>query len=253
MSEVMKGTGLAHVLAEALSNSKAQFGQNKSWSDQYVNRLTTVHGKKELLGPLLDVVRGDAAIVPRKRIIDNFSVKPGDRDVGGNSEGVVVLNRQRFGNKRVQRYLTLGEFQIGVASWSMNDSYKAIEPDNRRTMPNGYIDVPIDPKMHTISKRCLLPKYLIGKQLPGIALRDFYLKNPHHLPECFFGITLFWGTVCKNSWCYYIPGIEAAGPGRVCAQNMRICDYTIVDGRDVLSDFDHNSSLIYRYDAAVFV
>ena len=31
-----------------------------------------------------------------------------------------------WGNKRVQRYLTLGEFQIGVASWSMNDSYKAM-------------------------------------------------------------------------------------------------------------------------------
>ena len=29
MSEVMKGAGLAHVLAEALSNSKVQFGQNK--------------------------------------------------------------------------------------------------------------------------------------------------------------------------------------------------------------------------------
>ncbi len=247
MSQVMKGVGLAHTLAEALGNSEAQFGTSRSWDDSHLNELTTKDGKSRVLGPMLDVLRGDAEVVPVKRIICPNLVKPGDRDDMRGNKGEVVLNRTRYGNKRIPHHLILGEFTLGIASYSASRSYEHDAENGRpRTKPNTHIDVPDDDELLNLSKRHLLPKYLLGKMLPGIALRDFYLKNPHHIPGHFFGIVLFWGTICKNDWCYYVPGISGHS-----AYGRRICSYKVVDGKDVIADYDDLSS--HPYDAAVFI
>lgn len=246
MSDVMKGVGLAHTLAEALDNSKAQFGNARSWTDNHVNALTTNDGKSRVLGPMLDVLRGDAKIVPVKRVIYPNHMKPGDKDEFGGA-GVVVLNRTRFGNKHVPRRLVVGEFVLGVASRSITSLYEREGESGRlEKKPNTHIDVPDDQKLLALSKKHLLPKYLLGRMLPGIALRDFYLKNPHHIPRHFCGITLFWGTICKNGWCYYVPGINGRSE-----YGRRICSYKVVAGKDVIENYDdlsHNP-----YDAAVFI
>lgn len=245
MSDIMKGLGLGHMLAEAMDNSKAQFGNGRSWADSYINALTTNDGKSRVLGPMLDVLRGDAEIVPVKRVIYPNQMKPGDKDEFGS--GVVVLNRTRFGNKRVPRRLVVGEFALGVASRSITSLYE-LEGNSGclREKPNTHIDVPDDKKLFALSKKHLLPKYLLGRMLPGIALRDFYLKNPHHIPGHLCGIVLFWGTICKNDWCYYVPGIDGRSE-----YGRRICSYKVVDGKDVLSYDEHIS--YDPYDAAVFI
>lgn len=245
MSDIMKGVGLAHTLAEAMGNSQAQFGNGRSWSDIHVNALTTNDGKSRVLGPMLDVLRGDAEVVPVKRVIYPNSVKPGDKDKFGG--GVVVLNRTRFGNKRVPHRLVVGEFTLGVASRSLTSLYEREGESGRlNEKPSTLIDVPDDRELLALSKRHLLPKHLLGMMLPGIALRDFYLKNPHHIPAHFCGIVLFWGTICKNDWCYYVPGINSrSGYGR------RICTYRVVDGKE--ETLSHDDISCNPYDAAVFI
>jgi hypothetical protein len=243
----MKGLGLAHVLAQALDNSRARFGIGRHWNDDYVNALTTNDGKSRVLGPALDVLRGDAEIVPLKRIVYPNLMKPGDRC--GEKGDVVVLNRTRFGNRRVPHRLVIGNFTLGVASRSITDFYEREEEHGRiEKKPSTHIDVPDDPSLLALSKRHLLPRYLLGKMLPGIALRDFYLKNPHHIPSHFHGTVLFWGTICKNDWCYYVPGIESSGRYEY---GRRICTYQMVDGKEVITDYEDIS--INPYDAAVFI
>lgn len=207
MSNVMKGLGLAHTLAEALDNSQAQFGTDRFWTDRYINTATTNDGKSRVLGPMLDVLRGDAEIVPVRRVIYPTLVKPGDKDEFG--DGTVVLNRTHCGNKKIPHRLIIGEFALDVVT-SRDASGE----------------------MSVLSKEHLLPKYLLDQLLPGIALRNFYLENPHHIPEQFRGNVLFWGTICKNGWCYYVPGIRSDGSR--C--DMRICAYKVIDGKDVLGE-----------------
>ncbi len=251
MSDIMKGVGLAHTLAEAFANCEAQFGRAKHWSDVRINALTTKDGKERVLGPMLDVLRGDAEIVPIKRIIDINSVKPGDADDNRSDTGVVVFNRLRFGKTRIPRHLTLGEFTVGVASRTLTDFYERNQDGVARGQympkPETHVDVPDDDHLLGLSRRHLLPRYLIGKKLPGIALRNFYLKNPHHIPECFSDIVLFWGTICKNDHCYYVPGITSSGS----PHGVRICSYEVIGGKDVLGDMGTNSG--QTYNAAVFI
>lgn len=251
MSDIMKGLGLAHTLAQAFDNTKANFGRGRNWTDESINKLTTKHGKAVVLGPILDVLRGDAEIVPTKRVIVNDSVKPGDKEIPGSTKNnsIVVLNRLRFGNKRVPRRLVLGEFEMGVASQSMTRFYE----QNQRDVDSGnikkhntHIDVPKDEKLLEIHQKQLLPRFLIGKKLPGVALRNFYLDNPHHIPECFCDIVLFWGTICKNDWCYYVPGLNNS---EECAR--RICAYRTINNKDVLYDFASLS--MHGYNSAVFI
>ena len=245
-SDIMKGLGLAHVLAQALDNSKARFGIRRHWNDDYVNALTTNDGKSRVLGPALDVLRGDAEIVPVKRVVYPNLVRPGDKDV--DRDGVVVLNRTRFGNRRVPHRLVIGDFTLGVASRSITEVYdREKERGSSKEKPSTHIDVPDDRRLLALSRRHLLPRYLLGKMLPGIALRDFYLKNPHHIPSHFHGTVLFWGTICKNDWCYYVPGLNSGGSG----YGMRICTYKVVAGKDVIVDYKENLSS--PYDAAVFI
>jgi hypothetical protein len=247
MSDVMKGVGLAHTLAEAFGNSEAQFGRARHWSDTYINELTTKDGKERVLGPMLDVLRGDAEIVPVKRVIDTHLVKPGDADNTRDNGSVVVLNRLT----RLPRRLTLGEFTVGVASRVLTHFYEQNQDEVARgrckPKPETHIDVPDDDRLLGMSKRHLLPRYLIGKELPGIALRNFYVENPHHIPEWFPDIVLFWGTICKNNHCYYVPGIKRNGS----VHGVRICSYEVVDGKDVLDDMGTHSGT--TYDAAVFI
>lgn len=244
MSDIMKGVGLAHTLAEALDNSEAQFGYGRSWRDNYVNALTTNDGKSRVLGPMLDVLRGDAEVVPVKRVIYPNSVRPGDNDEFGT--GTVVFNRTRFGNKRVAHRLVVGEFTLGVASRTLTSIYESEEGSSHpREKPRTHIDVPDDRELLSLSKRHLLPKHLLGMMLPGIALRDFYLKNPHHVPGHLHSTVLFWGTICKNDWCYYVPGID-----RGSEYGRRIGTYQVVDGKEV---FDCDDISGNPYDAAVFI
>lgn len=243
----MRGLGLAHTLAQALDNSEASFGNNRSWKDEHINALTTRDGKTNILGPMLDVLRGDAEIVPKKRIIDTASLRPGDKVRGKDGE-VVVLNRFRVGNTRLPRFLTLGNFKLGVASQSHTRHYEHEQSLGRPAQkPETHIDVPSDPHSLELNKRYLLPNYLVGTKLPGIALRDFYLDNPHHIPQCFSDLILFWGTICKNDWCYYVPGLYSDGS----EYDMRVCTYRAVDGKDVITNFE--SFLGKPRDAAVFI
>lgn len=193
-----------------------------------------------MLGPLLDVIRGDAEIVPKKRVIDTYSVKVGDQDKHERSDGTVVLNRLRFGNTRVPRKLVLGDFKLGVASRQMT---QLLEEHRDFERPETHIDVSEDNGMLQLIRSRFLPKYLLGKKLPGIALRDFYLDNPHHIPEYFSGIVLFWGTVCKNSHCYYVPGLHGGSE-----YGRRICSHRLIDGKEELffdefATFDNNAAV----------
>ena len=250
MSDIMKGVGLAHTLAEAFENSEASFGRGRHWTDKHIDALTTKEGKLNILGPMLDVLRGDAEIVPRKRIIYSDSVKPGDKDEYSRSDcSVVVFNRTRVGNTRIPNRLVLGEFRLGVASRETTIFYEhnqdGVESGRIKPKQETHIDVPDDDDLLQLSRRYLLPKFLIGKKLPGIALRNFYLENPHHRPECFSRIVLFWGTICKNDWCYYVPAINGTSE-----YGIRICTYEVVGGKDVIGDF---GALNNVYDAAVFI
>lgn len=244
MSYIMSGVGLAHMLAEALDNSKANFGTRLGWTDAYVNKLTTKDGKKRVLGPMLDVLRGDAEIVPKKRVIVQDFVKPGDKDMDGDDEGVVVFNRLPANG---QQHLVVGEFALGIASRIRTRIYEDRQSEieeGKFTVPKTHVGVPDDREFLELDEELLLPKHLRGRNLPGIAVRNFFVENPHHIPECFSRITLFWGTICKNDWCYYVPGIDVNGS----PYGRRICTYETIDGEDVLDDFEHDDN-----DAAVFI
>lgn len=247
MSHIMKGVGLAHTLAESFDNSEANFGSDRHWTDEYINRLTTKDGKSSVLGPMLDVLRGDAEIMPKKRVIDVDSVKSGDKDEDGGENSIVVFNRPLFKNTKVKQHLILGEFAIGVASLSLTSFYERNQDRIERgdlKRKETHIDVPDDPNLLELDRELLLPKYLLDQRLPGIALRNFYMENPHHIPECFSGIVLFWGTICKNEWCYYVPGIYRDGS----KYERRICTYKVVDGKDILGSFESIDN-----NAAVFI
>lgn len=251
MSEVMDGVGLAHTLAEAFDHSQASSGLMRRWNNTHINALTTKDGKNRVLGPMLDVLRGDAIVVPRKRIIYTDAVKPGEKDSGSrDSSSIVLLNRFHCGNVRIPRQLILGEFKLGVASMEQTDFYERHKDEialgRCEAKPETHIDVPSDPELVRLSRRHLLPTHLIGKKLPGIALRNFFMGNPHHIPECFSGIVLFWGTICKNDRCYYVPGIYPNGQ----AYGLRICTYRVIDGIDVLGELEFESS---QHDAAVII
>lgn len=234
MYEIMKGVGLAHELCQSLQNSEAACGERRNWNNQNIKALTTKQGKKEILGPLLDVVRGDAEIVLKRRVIIQNALKPGDV-AGINGNGTIVRNRVPKGKNK----LVVGNFTLGVASRSRTEFYK-----KDSAAPETHIDVPHGPYFTTIDKRRLLPNHIIGQELPGIAVRDFYLENPHYIPECFGEITLFFGTICKNDLCYFVPGIHANGE----PYGRRICFYEVVDGKDVLKHFDNVEN-----DVAVFL
>lgn len=238
MLNVMKGVGLAHTLAEAFDNSKASYGSSgcRYWSDSSINKLTTNHGKERVLGPMLDVLRGDAEIIPKKRIVMKGLIKQGDIDkYGGEEHSVIVRNRSYL-----RKELVLGEFTIDTISLNKN---LLVQDSESKTE----IDVPYIHDLSTLNKRWLIPKFLMGRKLPGIELRDFYVENPHHIPDHFHGIVLFWGTVCKNDWCYYVPGLYPDGQ----AYGKRICTYQVVDGKDVIRNNDYD--LFDRDVIAVFV
>lgn len=251
MSNIMRGLGLAHTLAQALENSQASSGTDRSWSDSHINALTTRKGKAHVLGPMLDVLRGDAEIVPKKRVIDTTAFKPGDPVPGGKIGDVIVRNQLRFGNWRMPRYLVNSDFVLGIASLSLTRHYNWMETQALRQVKpknKNHIDVPEDRKLHQLNRRHLLPQYLVGQKLPGLALLNFYRENLHHLPQDFPESVLFWGTVCKNDWCYYVPGLYRNGD----LHSLRICTYTRGgDDKDVLS-FE-TPTLTDPYDAAVLI
>lgn len=237
----MKGVGLAHTLAQAFDNSNATFGVRRKWTDEYIDELTTKDGKAKLLGPMLDVLRGDAEIVPLRRYIDTGKIKPGIKD-SDTEDGIIVLDRLSSNGATIPERVVLNEFAVGVASLSSTNFY---ERNEKITKPKTHIDVPDDRNFLEIEKNFILPKYLLGYKLPGIALRDFYAENPHHIPEYFSSasIILFWGTICKNDFCYYVPGLNGKSK-----YGRRICTYEIVDGKDVLDYFE-----VVTEDAAVFI
>lgn len=155
-----------------------------SYDNELIKRLC----EGDILGDVLDVLRGDAHVAPVRRRID-LSAEPALK-----SPNHAVVKHLRQGKK------FWDEIRLAL-----------IEPDDLHYTPQSVPHKHLrgSPKVWDLNWRTMMPKYLHGQRPANSCLRDFLIENPHLVPRhwCFSRPILFWGTVCKNDSCEYVPGM----------------------------------------------
>ena len=140
------------------------------------NRLIKELCEGDNLKRMLDVLRGDAEIVPVNRTV-NLSADP-------------VLDD----GHQVVKHLKQGK-SVPLHKIRLSCIYPA--------------GLDYDPDVLCLNRRTLRPHFLKGQKPANICMRDFFIENSHHMPNRWVsGLPiLFWGTICRSPNGLYVPGI----------------------------------------------
>ncbi|HUQ30188.1 MAG TPA: hypothetical protein VM103_01570 [Candidatus Paceibacterota bacterium] len=157
------------------------------WSNTLIKRLC----ETDVLGNALDILRGDAVAVPVKRRV-NLSADP------VLEEGHSVLKHLRQGKH------LWSEIRLTVMNpRDLQYTFRHLPSEaNFRSVPED-----------SLNRHTLMPRFLRGQRPANICMRDYLLANQHLIPDgprdWFDGTPLlFWGTICRNDHCPYVPGMS---------------------------------------------
>ncbi|XKT75273.1 MAG: hypothetical protein ACJKSS_00565 [Patescibacteria group bacterium UBA2103] len=145
--------------------------RRSEWNNKHLKQLC----EGNILKQVLDVLRGDAEITPVNRVLDLSTpvIEEGHEIVRHFKQGKLVP----WHKVRLSR----------------------VDP----------VGLQYDSKVFSLNPKTLRPNFLKGQRPANICMRDFFIENPHHMPD---GRRrgeriLFWGTICRSKNGLYVPGI----------------------------------------------